>query len=198
MNTIEVPIQHNTPTFHEGFKITAILPDIKPKTAPGGTSIHEAKHVVAAKENGTEVQSATIIAGDGYLGLTVLSRPDAVAAMAPHATGEGGTGHDVYVAGLIGNAGAAESAARGIINSNMDKVMAVASVLEEKGTIGSSDIDKAIREVENPTPLFATVFIENPNGDSKKLSGLEIKDGAINIGEEIVIFKEVNDNPQIH
>lgn len=185
MNRVEVPINKGEATFYEGYKITSIMPEAKPPIVLQGKTVHEAKHVVAAELNGTAVQSATIIAGVGYEGLTILSKPDAVAALAPHATGESGTGHDVMIAELIGSAGA-ESAARGIINSNMDKVMAVAEVLEEKRTIGSTDIKKAIKEVDSPPPIFATVFVETPDGHSKKLSGLEVKDGAINLGEVLV------------
>ena len=197
MRSIEAQIPIGKTTFIEGLKIFAEAPIQKPKTRPGGTALHEAMHVIAANENGTGVESATIIPGDGYLGLTKLSRPDAVAAMGPHSMGASGTSFDVFIAGQIGNAGAAESAARGIINSNMDKVEAVASVLEEKGTIGGSEISQAIREVEHPTPQLATIFIEAPTGETQKLSNLEIHDGAIKINEEIVIFEDINPSPQI-
>src|SRR5690349_20517754 len=65
----------------------------KPQRKPtNGTARHEAKHVVAAMETGTSVSKVTIIPGEGYLGLTVLSSPNAIAALAPHSTGESGTG----------------------------------------------------------------------------------------------------------
>ena len=125
---------------------------------PGRTATHEAMHVIGAKKNRTGVESATIVAGDGYLGLTILSKPDAVAAMAPHSMGAGGTGHDVFIAGHIGNAGAAESAARGIIRSNMDEVHAVAVALEKKKTITSADID--VFELHDAFSIMAALSLE--------------------------------------
>jgi hypothetical protein len=154
--------------YFEGHKFRLDMDPVPPKPIPGGTAMHEAMHIVPAIENGTGVESATIVPGAGYSGLTKLSRPDIVAAMGPHSMGASGTGYDVYIAGLMGNAGGAESAARGIINSNMDKVRAVASKLEEVKTLTSVDIFRAIDEVDHPKPQPATLFIENENGDQSK------------------------------
>lgn len=178
MREFEVSITANRPQYIEGFKFSIEPQTSVKKTIPGSTAVHEAMHVVAALENGTGVDSATIVSGNGYLGLTRLTKPDAVAAMAPHAMGSGGTGHDVFIAGIIGNAGAAESAARGIINSNMDKVEAVATVLEENRTIGSGEINSAINEITNPKPRMATLFIETPTGEQIK-ERVEVRDNIV-------------------
>jgi len=163
---------------------------------PGRTATHEAMHVIGAKKNRTGVESATIVAGDGYLGLTILSKPDAVAAMAPHSMGAGGTGHDVFIAGHIGNAGAAESAARGIIRSNMDEVHAVAVALEKKKTITSADIDEAIDEVKNPKPQIVTLTIESEEGELREKE-VEIIDNVIMFpGEWVDLTGEKESEPQ--
>jgi len=178
-------IETGKTSFIEGVKFRVELNVPEKKIVPGGTATHEAMHVVAALGNGTGVESATIIPGAGYLGLTKLSKPDAVAAMAPHAMGAGGTGYDVYIAGIIGNAGSAESAARGIINSNMDKVMAVAQKLEENKTLISSDISNVLFELKNPSPEEATLYIENSNREVTEKS-VEIKNNTVMIPDEWV------------
>lgn len=121
------------------------------KTVPkSAVSVHEAKHAVAAWVNGTAVESMTIEPGPGYLGMTKLSRPDAVAAAAPHATGSDGTSHDVYLIGLMGrDVQAASNAARDIISANQDKVMALAELLEEKRTVDGFSIEHTLRELDN-------------------------------------------------
>jgi len=101
--------------FIEGFKVT-VKPVESTKIIPGSVANHEAKHIVAAITNGTGVKKATIVPGEGCLGLTELTRPDAIAAAAPHATGCDGTGHDVFIIGLMGHdVNAVSNAAREII-----------------------------------------------------------------------------------
>ena len=181
--------------YAEGFKFVVNKDIPAKKTIPSGTATHEAMHVVAAIQNGTGVESATIIPGTGYLGLTKLAKPDAVAAMAPHSMGASGTGYDVYIAGIIGNAGHAQSAARSIISSHMEEVEAVAIALEEKKSVGSGDIKKAIYDVTNPRPEEATLFIENDEGKVIK-ERVEVRDNIVLPPEQLIeIFSS---KPQIH
>jgi hypothetical protein len=171
--------------YFNGFKLSIEVPQLEKRVRPGGTATHEAMHVVGALGNGTGVKSATIVPGVGYSGLTELSRADAVAAMAPHSMGASGTGYDVYIAGLMGNAGSAESAARGIINANLDKVEAVATVLEEKRTINSSDISNAIDELKNPKPKIGTLFVEDKNGMQRK-EKVEVRDNVVIVPDQLI------------
>lgn len=173
-------------TFYgEGFKAD-FIPDSKPKkTIPGGTAKHEAMHVIAGIMNGTSVESASIIPGPGYNGITKLAKADAVAAMAPHSMGASGTSYDVYIAGLMGNASSAESAARSIIMSNQDKVEAVAVALEEKRFVSSSDINMAINEVDNPAPISGTLFVESDEGKLRKIRA-QLQDNMVALSEELI------------
>lgn len=177
------------------FKLTLDAPLTYKKTVPGGTAIHEAKHVVAALQNGTSVESVTIIPGAGYLGLTKLSRPDAVAALAPHATGESGTSYDVFIASQIGAAGA-ESAARSIINGNMEKVEAVAQALEENKSLGSGDINRTIYKLDHPDPEFATLVIQSPDGERVEKK-VEVRDNII-VADGLVEIFSAKKAPMIH
>ncbi len=178
-------IEAGKPQYVGDLRVSLEAPAPLIKTNPGSTAIHEAKHVVAALKNGTGVEGATIVPGAGFLGLTRLSRPDAVAALAPHATGESGTGHDVFIASQMGAIGA-ESAARSIINSNMDEVMAVAVALEENKSLGSWDIDRAINKLSNPDPEFGILTVETPSGEQKK-EKVEIRDNIIM--KPVIVFQ---------
>ena len=156
------------------------------KVSPSGTAIHEAKHVVAARHNGTGIRMATIHPGVGYSGMTELSRPDAVAALAPHATGEGGTSWDVQIAEDIGSAGAA-GAARAIINSNMEEVFAVAEALEEQKTITGTGVEKAISDMDKEDVSISIVDVA---GNFKELSQTVTKGEILMIpGEWVTLPK---------
>ena len=138
------------------------------------TQRHEAKHVVTARRRGIGVDMATSIPGSGYDGLTKLSRPDAVAALAPHATGESGTGHDVFIAKMTGDAGA-ESEARRIVDANTEAIEAVATALHNYGTIGPSEIDEAMDSVGKPFFKSATLVVETEAGQTIK-EEVDVKD----------------------
>lgn len=155
---------------------------------PSETDLHEAEHSVAAREMGTGLESVTNIPGAGYLGLTIPKRPDAVAALAPHAMGRDGTGHDVMVAGMItSDLGSSMRVARNIINRRKKEVHEVATVLAEKRTIGEKDVDEAMQKAkeEKPDENTATIFVITPEGQ-QEMSGVEIENGKITVMREWV------------
>ncbi len=161
----EVRIGINETQYLGKIKVTAEV-EKKEKVIPSSVARHEAKHAVAAEFNGTRVISATIIPGPGYLGLTRLSRPDAIAAAAPHATGSSGTSHDMRIVGLMGHdAAAVSSAARAIIDKNHEQVEAVATILEEKGTVTGSEIQYAIRDAEKKEDRVKIIVENLEDGD---------------------------------
>jgi hypothetical protein len=165
------------------------------KVVPSDTAHHEATHIVAAEKNGTSVVRATIIPGPGYLGLTELSRPDATAALAPDATGHKGTGYDVRVAEVItnGNIGPASNAARGIIYSNMEKVEAVASILEEKKIMGNYEIREAMDSVDKnrKEENKATVVVKNPEGREQRFTDVNVKNGVVMVPGEWINYRKL-------
>jgi len=161
----------------EGARATLEIEAQKKRKPVNGTARHEAKHVIAALETGTQVAKVTIIPGEGYLGLTELMAPNAIAALAPHATGESGTGWDVHIAERIGAHGA-ESAARSIIENNMDQVDAVACALEDQNTLDSFGIRRAINEAKKPKEQFGILKLELPTGG--KVEGeVKVRDNVI-------------------
>ena len=108
---------------NNGFQISAKSKEQgqnRSKIVAGRIARHEAKHAFPNPDN---VKTVTIIPGPGYFGLTELHIPDPVAALAPHATGEDGTGHDVVVASFMTNdVSSAENVARRLTNENPEEI----------------------------------------------------------------------------
>ncbi len=161
----------------EGARASLEVPVLKRRKPVNGTARHEAKHVVAALETGTQVQSVDIIPTEDHLGLTTLIAPNAIAALAPHATGESGTSWDVHIAERIGAHGA-ESAARSIIENNMDQVDAVACALEDQQKLDSFGIKQAINEAKKPQETFGILKLELPTGE-ELVDTVKVRDNVI-------------------
>ncbi len=187
MRSPEAMIGVDQTQYINNFRISVSMAKLETPQVPlGDTAIHEAKHAVAAIHNGTDVRSVTISPGPGYLGLTELSRPDAVAAAAPHATGCSGTGHDVHIVGAMGHdIDSVSSIARSIIANNYDQVEAVALHLEEKRTISGYDVLGAMHGVtkEKKTSEKATVFMKAPDG-SERLAKVDVQNDKVMVPGE--------------
>lgn len=152
-----------TPTF---------VKDNKPK--PGSTEIHEATHAVNARKNGTGVEFATNVPGPGYLGLTKLTGPDSVAAVAPHVAGMDGTSHDMAIASISGNVGAAEAVARRNNITYREHIVAVAQGIETNGTLTGSQIEGIMKDVDKGPEVRLKVV--HPNGDVREVRELRSPD----------------------
>lgn len=141
------------------------LHEFKP-VAHGSTSRHEAFHTVPAILRGIDVYIASIIPGPGYEGITKLGRFDDVSFMAPDSLGCRGTKHDVFVVTLMKRSpSSAAATARSLLMDKGDEINAVASLMEEKGTITGDDAKWAMNEVVNPE---TAVEISNPEGKVNK------------------------------
>ena len=98
-------IEPNKTTYMEGFKMWLELKTTTEDDEPTDeTAIHEAQHVIGARKNGTKTVKASILPEGDSLGHTIFEKPDIVGAMAPHSVGANGTGHDVRIANMLGNA----------------------------------------------------------------------------------------------
>src|SRR5581483_7460605 len=77
-----------------------LLPTTEPEDPDPGedsTETHEAEHAVPAVVNGTGVKLVTVVPKSGeYNGLTVLHKPDIIAAVGPDVNGRRGTSYDVF------------------------------------------------------------------------------------------------------
>lgn len=194
MRGSEIPV--NTSVYLEnGVKITAVkkAPDVESGVTPGTTAKHEARHAVAARRNGTGVESATIISGSGYLGMTRLAKFDAVAAAAAHAHGDSGTGHDMAIIRASGiSENAAISGARSALSGAEKEIHEVASMLQRKGTVSGSEIDIAManagREKEK---ISAVIFIKSPDGKEEKRE-IETKRDTVMIPGEWITLSSLN------
>lgn len=179
---------------NNGFQIGAKpeTPDAdKRRVVPSDTALHEATHTVPALVNGTPVEEVSIVPGPGYLGITKLGRPDPIAALAPHSTGHNGTGHDVFIASLMVNdIGPASNVAKSIAQSRQKEIAAVASLLEEKGTITGYEAKEAMDSVDRKKEENkATVFIKSPDGSEKRIPDVNVDNGVVIVPQEWVKYK---------
>jgi hypothetical protein len=176
---------NSTHFFADGSKASAqfVARQVFRRKNPGETALHEAEHAVVAEANGTAVKRVTTVPGSGYLGLTELSRFDPLAAVAPHANGRNGTAHDLVMVSHAGaDSHAATHAARHILREKRTHILEVAQTLEERRTIGRSEVLEAIDIAENGREVI--IFIEKSNGSQKKISGIKTKDAHIPIRQE--------------
>ncbi len=174
----------------DGTRLKAYPKEKLSKKKPGAAATHETRHAVVAIKNGTGVVFATIIPGPGYSGLTQIRAPDAVATAAPHAHGDGGTGHDVLMIVLSGHdLGAAMNAARSAL-SGMDKqVHAVAAELEERGTLMGADIERIMKLVENGQEIVIEITSPKGKKETRNKSGVK-GDTVMLMPEDLPIEKE--------
>lgn len=140
------------------------------------TALHEARHAVTAERNGTSVLYATVVPGNGSLGLTALSSFDATAAAAPHAYGDGGTSADVLMIQEAGHSvESAGAAARSILASREAQLMvdAVATALDRHGTVGGNDIRGIMEQAKGGNVL--EIIIIRPNGMREVQAGMRAR-----------------------
>lgn len=132
---------------------------------PGATAHHEATHTVAAILTGDNVLEATRISGPGYSGRTRLSRFNPIAFVAAHAKGCRGAGYDLMVLTSLGHdINSLAGAARGVLSGHEDKIHAVASLIEARGTISGYEALEVMEAVANPK---AEITLINPLGQER-------------------------------
>lgn len=142
-----------TKTLEGGTTITARKIET-PRPFPGSVAEHEAAHVVAAGE----IVSATIIPSGDTLGTTQPVKMTATAAAAAEALGHSGTGWDMYLTEYVlgVDPGTAKAAARSALSGRDEEIFEVATLLEERKTIGQSDVDEARQNIiERRQGIFA-------------------------------------------
>lgn len=133
---------------------------------PSRTSDHEAIHTVAAIKNNTHVIEASRIPGPGYLGFTELSNPDAIAAVAPHAFGHCGTGHDLNIVEIMGyDPHLLANTARKLLCGSEKEIHAVAALIEINGSISGFQAEEVMEQTENPE---VDVEIVDPLGEKRQ------------------------------
>lgn len=141
---LRIPVGQKLSFGNSSIEVTSNL--LSSNSHPSDTAEHESTHAVVAIAHGTDVESASVIPGDGYLGITKLTKFDAVAAVAPHAMGHDGTGWDLYITKAQGHSpDHAGSVARSYATTEKNVILEVAAHLDAKGAMSGSEI-KTIRE----------------------------------------------------
>src|SRR3990167_3000185 len=135
-----------TRTFEDGTTVNARKVEVR-RPIPSFVAKHEAAHVVAAGR----IVSATIIPSGNASGITRPVKMTAAAAAAPEALGHDGTGWDMYITEhVLGvDPNVAKSAARSALSGREEELHEVATLLQERSTIGQSDVEEARQNVED-------------------------------------------------
>lgn len=158
-----------TRAFDNGTTISASKLE-RPRKIPSSVAKHEAAHVVAAGE----IVMATIIPSGDALGRTQPVKMTAAAAAAAEALGHDGTGYDMYLTEhILGvDPGVAKSAARSALSGRDEEIYEVATLLEERGTIGQSDVKEAKQNVcDRRQGIFPVeIRISTPEGKTARFT----------------------------
>lgn len=132
---------------------------------PSETAWHESAHIIASDG---EIESATIIPSGDVLGSTKPKVLTPAAAAAAH--GHGGTGWDQFITEEflgVSFSSAKEAAKAKLAGKGLEKEE-VAIALEEKGTIGQSDVDEAYEKASNRRNGVVDVFVAIVDIQGKK------------------------------
>ena len=152
------------------------------RSIPGPVAKHEAAHVVAAGK----IVSATIIPSGDALGTTQPVKMTAQAAAAAEALGCSGTGHDMFITEHVLGVGpsVAKSAARSALSGKSEEMYEVATLLQERRTIGQSDVDEARQNVKDRNqgifPIVVEIII--PDGRTRSITAKSFH-GEISIAD---------------
>jgi hypothetical protein len=135
-----------TKTYEDGTVVSAKILEFR-RPIPSSVAEHEAAHVVAAGE----IVRATIIPSGDAQGTTQPVRMTAAAAAAAEAMGHSGTGWDMHLVKyyLETDPSAAKAAARAALSGKHEEMFEVATLLEERKTIGQSDVNEAFQNVSD-------------------------------------------------
>src|SRR3989344_3284954 len=168
-------------TFEGGTTVSARKVEIK-RPIPGSVAKHESAHVVAAGK----IVSATIIPSGDALGTTQPVKMTAQAAAAAEALGCSGTGHDMFITEYVlgVDPGVAKSAARSALSGKSEEMYEVATLLQERSTIGQSDVEEARQNVKNRNKGIFPIEVEiiTPDGQTRTYTTESFK-GEIKISD---------------
>ena len=152
------------------------------RSIPGPVAKHEAAHVVAAGK----IVSATIIPSGDALGTTQPVKMTAAAAAAAEALGCNGTGHDMFITEhVLGvDPSVAKSAARSALSGKSEEMYEVATLLQERRTIGQSDVDEARQNVKDRNQGIFPIEVEiiTPDGQRRSITARSFRN-EINISD---------------
>ena len=162
MERIGISTGTNITKLDNGFSISATRVEVQ-RVIPSDVSMHEAAHVVASDG----IISATIIPSENALGTTIPKRMTVAAAGAPAALGHSGTSHDLRVAAYLGSdLQTTLAAGRAALKGQEEVMHEVATLLEERKTIGQTDVEEARHNVKKErNGIFKVeVQISSPEG----------------------------------
>ena len=172
-------------TLEDGTIVSARKVEAK-RPNPGSVAEHEAAHVVAAGR----IVSATILPSGDALGTTQPVKMTAAAAAAPEALGHDGTGWDMYITEhVLGvDPNVAKSAARSALSGRGEELYEVATLLQERSSIGQSDVEEARQNVKDRNQGIFPIRVEilTPDGQRRRVTAKSFRN-EINISDLLEI-----------
>lgn len=133
----------------DGSTVTVRIKNPLQRFRASETALHEIEHAFVGAKRGVGIEEVSVVPGPGYLGFTRFSRPDAVAAAAPHANGRDGTEHDMNIVEHLGaDESSACSAARTILAGREKLIEQLAGFLEFKQSIDGGEFLSALFHFE--------------------------------------------------
>jgi hypothetical protein len=169
----------STRKFENGFSVSVRKIEC-PRQIPGSVAKHEAAHVIASRK----IISATIIPSGNALGTTVPEKMTPAAAAAADALGYDGTGWDMHLCEhyLRVSPGIARAAAKKELSGQEEEMFEVASILEERKTIGQKEVEEARENVRRKRRGIHVVEVQifSPQGNVRSFNAESFK-GEVSI-----------------
>lgn len=181
-----------TRTFENGTTVSARKVEVK-RPIPGSVAKHEAAHVVAAGR----IVSATIIPSGHAEGKTRPVHLTASSAAAAGAMGYEGFGWDKHL--TVNYLGVdwetAKAAARADLSGRGEEMYEVASIIQERSTIGHADVEEARENVKKRNQGIFSIEVEilTPDGQIRTHTTESFK-GEIKISDLIDFSPEAKRN----
>lgn len=164
----------------DGSQVSAEVDDPVAGVVATNTDVHETVHSIPNPNN---IQKTENIPGSDYLGVTYPISFDPIAAVAPHAMGMSGTGHDLAVTEMMGaDIGSAMSAARKIVSKRWKYVEVVAKYLHVKRVLTGGEIQDIMEDVDKGDKVDVT--IKRPDGKVQRYPGLRTHEPTVMIPGE--------------
>lgn len=147
----------NSATKLENGAIVSVNAIVEKRPIPGDKALHEAKHIIP----NPRIIYASIVPTAEADAITVPEKITAAAAAGPASDGHVGVGHDLNVLTLRLGVDIKKglALARAALKGKSEEVLEIATILEERKTIGQRDVDEGLDNVRKRREGIFTVEV---------------------------------------
>jgi hypothetical protein len=162
--------------------------DLEIDENPSDISQHEAWHALAALLLGIGVEYLTNIPEGNTAGHTKVEKFHPIAAAAAHAMGCSGGGHDLKMIRMSGNnVNTALMGARTLLSGERRKMLAIATALDKKKTLGGNETLAIVKHVNAGVHENAMALVRIIAPDGK-----ESQKKVQKLGEKVLVPVEIS------